>query len=123
VDKHGGRNCYAPLLQDTLSGGIVITRKETANESTYRVLGLRHDLRLTFKPRADAGDFCVALASMTSKYLREALMGEFNRFWQGHVPGLEPTAGYPLDAARFYAAIRPAVEKLGLAESAVWRSR
>jgi ribonuclease HII len=123
VDKHGGRNSYAPLLQDALPGGMVITRKEKASESTYRVLGLRHDMRLTFKPRADSGDFCVALASMTSKYLREALMAEFNRFWQGHVPDLAPTAGYPGDATRFFEAIRPAVQKLGLAESTVWRSR
>jgi len=41
-------------------------------------------------------------------------MGEFNRFWQGRVPGLKPTAGYPSDAKRFYDAIRPAAQRLGV---------
>jgi hypothetical protein len=60
---------------------------------------------------------------MISKYLREVLMIEFNRFWQTHVPGLKATAGYPTDAYRFYDEIRPAVERLGMAETAVWRQR
>ena len=74
-------------------------------------------------PRADAEHFCVALASMVSKYLREVLMLEFNRFWQGHVPGLKPTAGYPGDAARFFDAIRPAAKLLGIPEAALWRRK
>jgi hypothetical protein len=60
---------------------------------------------------------------MASKYLRELLMLEFNRFWQEHVPGLKPTAGYPGDAARFLGAIRPAAERLGIAETALWRRK
>ena len=91
--------------------------------SVYRVIGLEREVRLTFQPRADAECFCVALASMVSKYLREVLMLEFNRFWQTHVPGLKATAGYPGDAIRFFEAIRPAVERLGLAEETVWRQR
>jgi len=42
-------------------------------------------MRLIFEPRADRQHFCVALASMVSKYLRELLMLEFNRFWQQQV--------------------------------------
>jgi len=37
--------------------------------------------------------------------------------------GLKPTAGYPGDAARFYEGIRPAMERLGVQESAVWRRK
>jgi hypothetical protein len=37
------------------------------------------------------------------------------------VPGIAPTAGYPLDAKRFIDEIRPAMERLGIPESAVWR--
>ena len=51
------------------------------------------DVFVTFQPRADSEHFCVALASMASKYLRELFMLEFNRFWQEKVPGLAPTAG------------------------------
>ena len=37
--------------------------------------------------------------------------------------GLKPTAGYPGDAARFFEAIRPCCERLGLPEAAVWRRK
>ena len=53
----------------------------------------------------------VALASMLCKYLREVCMRQFNRFWEKHVPGIEPTAGYPVDAKRFYEAIQAAMER------------
>jgi ribonuclease HII len=123
IDKHGGRNAYAPMLQDALEDGMVMAQQESLARSSYTVLGTSRDIRITFQPRADAEHFCVALASMVSKYLREVLMLEFNRFWQAQVPGLKPTAGYPGDAARFLEAIRPALGRLGVAESAVWRRK
>ena len=123
VDKHGGRNTYAPMLQESFPDGMVVAKEECAARSAYTVLGEGQEVRLTFEPRADAGHFCVALASMVSKYLREVLMREFNGFWRQQVPGLKPTAGYPGDAARFFEAIRPCCERLGLPEAAVWRRK
>lgn len=123
VDKHGGRNTYAAMLQNALTEGVVVAEEEGMNRSAYRVLGLKRELRFSFQPRADAAHLCVALASMLSKYLREVLMLEFNRFWQAHVPGLKATAGYPGDAARFFDAIQPALQRLGLPEEAVWRRK
>jgi ribonuclease HII len=123
VDKHGGRNTYAAFLQDALPAGVVIARQESALCSRYEVVGLGQPVRITFQPRADSEHFCVALASMASKYLRERLMAEFNHYWQQHVPGLKPTAGYPGDAGRFLEAIRPALARLGMAETAVWRRK
>jgi hypothetical protein len=123
VDKHGGRNAYAAMIQHALPGGMVVARQEGMACSAYRVHGLGREVRLTFQPRADTEHFCAALASMASKYLRELLMLEFNRFWQEQVPGLKPTAGYPGDAARFLEAIRPAAERLGIAEAALWRRK
>jgi hypothetical protein len=123
VDKHGGRNTYAALVQHALPGGAVVADEEGMFRSAYRVLGLDRAVRLTFEPRADTAYFCVALASMASKYLRELLMLEFNRFWQEQVPGLKATAGYPGDAARFLEAVRPAARRLGIAESALWRRK
>jgi ribonuclease HII len=123
VDKHGGRNSYAAMLQQATPGGFVVADEESTARSRYHVLGLPRAVRVTLQPRADGEHFCVALASMISKYLRELLMLEFNRFWLAQVPGLKPTAGYPADAPRFWAAIRPAAEKLGLPETAVWRQR
>jgi ribonuclease HII len=123
VDKHGGRNAYAAQIQQSLGRGAVVAREEGMARSAYDVLGLGRGVRLTFQPRAEAEHFCVALASMASKYLRELLMLEFNRFWQGHVPGLKPTAGYPGDSARFLAEVRAAAARLGLPEAALWRRK
>ena len=123
VDKHGGRNAYAALLQDLVPSGMVVAREEGAARSVYDVRGLGRPARWTFRPRADADSFCVALASMVSKYFREVLMREFNAFWISHVPGLRPTAGYPTDARRFFASVRPLLAGLGLPEDAVWRRR
>jgi ribonuclease HIII len=123
IDKHGGRNTYAPLLQHAIGKGLVVARQESAARSVYAVLGIKQSIQITFQPRADSEHFCVALASMVSKYLREMLMREFNRFWQSQVPGLQPTAGYPGDAPRFLEAIRPAFERLKLSENAVWRRK
>jgi ribonuclease HII len=123
VDKHGGRNAYAAQLQDALPGGMVLALHEGAERSTYKAVGLERPVQVQFEPRADSSHFCVALASMASKYLRERLMGEFNHFWQTHVPGLAPTAGYPGDALRFYQAITPVARRLGVPEAALWRRK
>lgn len=123
IDKHGGRNHYAATLQNAMPGTMVVAHEESAGRSTYTALGLERNVRFTFQPRADAEHFCVAAASMVSKYLREVLMGEFNRFWRMHVPDVKPTAGYPGDAARFLADIRPAMHRLGIDETAMWRRK
>ena len=62
-----------------------------------------------------------ALASMAAKYLRELSMHAFNAFWCGHVADLKPTAGYPVDARRFKAAISNTQRKLGIADEVLWR--
>ena len=121
VDKHGGRNQYAAMLQTAFDENMVIAREESAYRSCYNVMD--SDIEVAFEPRADGRHFCVALASMISKYLREVLMSEFNQFWRLHVPDLQPTAGYPGDAARFYDAIQPAAKKLGISRECLWRQR
>jgi hypothetical protein len=123
IDKQGGRNSYAPLLQQGLPRGFVQVLEENNQRSSYRIAGLDRPVRLCFEPRADSSHFCVALASMTSKYLRERFMEEFNAFWRAQVPDLQPTAGYPADAGRFLEQIRPAASRLGLADDTLWRER
>jgi ribonuclease HII len=123
IDKQGGRNSYAAQIQQALPCGIVVPGEEAMLKSAYEVRGLGRDLHLAFQPRADQEHFCVAAASMVSKYLRELLMGELNRFWQQHVPGLKATAGYPGDAMRFLEAIRPAAATLKVPEVAIWRQK
>jgi hypothetical protein len=123
IDKQGGRNYYAALIHTALPDGWVSPLRESAELSEYTVSGLGRDVRLVFRPRADAGAMPVALASMLAKYLREVFMRQFNRYWLAHVPGLKPTAGYPGDAKRFYDAIRPAMARLGVPEHTVWRRK
>ncbi len=121
IDKHGGRNCYFAMLQQALGEQMVVAHEEGMNRSSYSVCG--KGIRFTFQPRADAEHFCVALASMASKYLRELFMVEFNQFWQSHLPELTPTAGYPGDSVRYYKAIQPVAKRLGIARKALWRRR
>jgi len=123
IDKHGGRNCYFAMLQEALGEGMVVADEEGMNRSVYSVWGVGRSMRFTFQPRADAEHFCVALASMASKYLRELLMLEFNRFWISHLPNLKPTAGYPGDAARFFKKIKPVANRLGISKEAIWRRK
>jgi hypothetical protein len=60
---------------------------------------------------------------MLSKYHRELAMIRFNEFWQSHVPDLQPTAGYPVDAQRFKRQIAAAQKKLGIADESLWRKK
>ena len=60
---------------------------------------------------------------MVSKYLRELAMLAFNAFWMAQVPGLKPTAGYPVDAKRFRREIEQAQSKLGVPDDQLWRHR
>lgn len=123
IDKHGGRNRYSALLQHIAEDAMVLVREEGAQCSSYDIVGLNRSVRVSFMPRADASAFCVALASMLCKYLREVLMNEFNRYWLDKVPGLQPTAGYPGDSSRFFESIAPLLPKLGLCRRQVWRER
>jgi ribonuclease HII len=123
IDKHGGRNNYAAILQHAFPEGVVVAREENCEQSVYQIFGGKQETTITIQPRADLHYFCVALASMVSKYVREVLMIEFNRFWQKQVPGLKATAGYPTDSRRFFGEIRLAVERMGMEVATVWRQR
>ena len=123
VDKHGGRNFYGDVLRQSLPGGTIEPVEQGEERSIYNIAGLDRECTITFQTKADKDHFNVALASMLAKYLREVLMSEFNRFWKSHIPDLKPTAGYPVDAARFINAIRPKMKELQIAEEALWRKR
>ncbi|MFM9068571.1 MAG: hypothetical protein ACKOUR_14755, partial [Planctomycetota bacterium] len=63
------------------------------------------------------------LASMVAKYLREVCMKQFNTFWQSHCPGLAPTAGYPVDARRFWSETAALRQQLGIPDHILWRQQ
>jgi ribonuclease HII len=121
LDKHGGRNFYWQLLQQEFHETVVVRGREGAALSRYEVNGSGRRLQAAFLPRADAENMLVAAASMIAKYVRELFMHQFNEFWTRHVPGLRPTAGYPVDAGRFWKEIHPAVRRLGIPRDLLWR--
>ncbi|HEY2827751.1 MAG TPA: hypothetical protein VGJ04_09150 [Pirellulales bacterium] len=121
-DKHGGRDYYHPLLQTQFADDWIQVRNESGEASTY---GFGSDER-----RVEIGFYVggerflpVALASMTAKYLRETAMRPFNEFWCARVPGLKPTAGYPVDSWRFKKQIAAAQRELAIDDQILWRCR
>jgi hypothetical protein len=117
-DKHGGRNRYDDLLAERLDDRMIFAVGESRERSVYRV-GLSE---LRFQMKAEA-NFPVALASLVCKYVRELSMDVFNQFWSEHVPGLKPTAGYPIDAARFKKDIAEAQARFAISDDVLWRKR
>ncbi len=119
-DKHGGRGHYRDLLADHFPDWFIEVRGEGRARSVYRFGPDTRRIEFRFEA---GGESCLAtaLASMTSKYLRELAMEAFNKFWAAQVPSLRPTAGYPEDARRFRKAIAARQAELGIEEGTIWR--
>ncbi|APW60162.1 hypothetical protein [Paludisphaera borealis] len=122
-DKHGGRHYYLEPLLGVFPDAWIDRGVEGPELSEYTVRTSDRTMHLRLTPRADARDGFVALASIVSKTLREEWMDVFNAFWARHVPGLRPTAGYPVDAARFRRAVEPSALALGIEPRLWWRER
>jgi ribonuclease HII len=120
LDKHGGRNRYAALVQQHLAArderGWVETQSESRAESRYRV----GRTCVAFRAKGEAL-LEVALASMTAKLLRELAMDAFNAYWRSEITGLIPTAGYPQDAKRFWSDTTARRAELRLDDRDWWR--
>jgi len=121
-DKHGGRNTYAPALSEHVFDGLVQVVGEAKAESVYRASEADRRVEIGFLVGGESS-MAVALASMTCKYVRETSMHAWNNFWQNQLPGITPTAGYTIDAARFRRDIAEKVAALAWPESLWWRSR
>ncbi len=117
-DKHGGRNRYDDVIAQAFDDQFVFRLHESRPASRYRV----GSLEFCFRTRAEEL-LPVALASIVSKYVREVLMLQFNRFWQGRVPELRATKGYPGDAKRFWLDIADTVTQLNIDRCRLWRHR
>lgn len=120
-DKHGGRNYYAPVIAQTLTHGPVGTILQSADQSIYRFdrAGARAEIRFTAKGESQ---MAVALSSMVSKYLREVFMKAWNDFWQGALPGIKSTKGYPQDARRFLSEINHTANAKRIFRNEYWRN-
>ncbi len=123
IDRQGGRMRYLPELQQTFPGCEFRILDECETCSAYRITSGGKEVEVWFRTECEEQHLPVAMASMTSKYVRELFMTLFNGFWAQHVPDLRPTAGYYTDGRRFYEEIREAMGRLGVDESLVYRSR
>jgi hypothetical protein len=121
VDKLGGRDRYGALLAEVFPAARIEVIEEGRHLSRYGLSGDNLDGVVSFEESSEQKHLPVALASMYSKYLRELDLRLFNRFWQRRVPGLEPTAGYAVDAIRFLSLVRPAMLAEGLDPDVVVR--
>ena len=121
-DKHGGRNKYQQLLQTAFPDFLVEVRHEGRAESRYCWGPESTRVEVRFCTGGEAF-LPAALASMACKYLRELAMRAFNEFWCGKVPGLKPTAGYPVDAKRFKREIAGVQKSLQLSDDLLWREK
>jgi ribonuclease HII len=122
-DRQGGRGHYGSLLRLMFEEWSLEVTSETEGRSEYRLVKKDNAVRLIFCEKAEAQCMPVAVASMLSKYLREALMSRFNAYWKSHLPELEPTAGYYGDGGRFLQDIDAKRKELGIRDEQLIRSR
>ena len=83
--------------------------EQSESISSYRFTWQGYVRTIHFQAKSDCSP-PAALASIACKYLRELFMNQLNEYWQKKVPGLEPTAGYPVDAKRFLEQIRSEID-------------
>jgi hypothetical protein len=122
-DRQGGRAHYGQLLRLMFETWNLEIISEKESRSEYRLLQGERSVRLIFSEQAEKLALPVAAASMLAKYLREALMTRFNRFWQLQLPTLEPTAGYYNDGLRFLRDIALLRAQLGVDDLSLVRQR
>ncbi|MGA2172804.1 MAG: hypothetical protein ABSG82_07325 [Sedimentisphaerales bacterium] len=129
VDRQGGRSHYRRELQLMFGDSQLRIVHEDQNRSSYELtynnLTAEHAenaeknkiktsansavsavkvgrrVRVHFVVGADSKFLPVSLASMASKYLREVLVDNINRYFTGFNSAVRPTAGYWKDGLRF----------------------
>jgi hypothetical protein len=122
-DRHGGRGHYGSLLRMMFPDWSLRIETETEALSEYTLTSTSGTARIIFSEKAESQSMSVAVASMLSKYLREALMRRFNAWWKNHIPDLTPTAGYYNDGLRFLKDIDGKRRELGIPSERLVRSR
>jgi len=101
IDRQGGRVHYRKSLQRMFEGFELTILKESQTISSYELKQADKKMRLHFIVGADGKYLPVSLASMASKYLRQLMVDNINRFFAAFHSELKPTAGYWKDGLRF----------------------
>ena len=101
IDRQGGRIHYRKNLQRMFGDLELKILSESATASSYELWDDGKRARLHFVVGAEQRFLPAALASMASKYLRELLVDNINRYFTRFNAELRPTAGYWKDGLRF----------------------
>ena len=101
IDRQGGRVRYRKNLQRMFPAMELKILRESTAHSSYELRTKSKKMRLHFVVEADDRFLPVSLASMLSKYVRELLVDNINRYFARFHTGLRPTAGYWKDGLRF----------------------
>lgn len=123
VDRQGGRVHYRKNLQRMFGEMELRILRESPAASSYELTVNGRGMRLHFVVGADERFLPVSLASMTSKYLRELLIGNINRYFTGFGADLRPTAGYWKDGLRFIEDIKTNLPHVRFESDQLIRSR
>lgn len=106
-DRLGGRRHYESVLGTWFPGAWARALAEDSRGARYAVdRGRGGPLEAEFLVGGEERQIAIALASVLAKATREIFMRRFNLWWSRRVPGVRPTAGYPLDARRFLGELR-----------------
>ena len=123
IDRQGGRVHYRKILQRSFEDMELKILKETPAASSYQLNAGGKQMRLHFVVGADSRFFPVSLASMVSKYLRELLVYNINRYFAAHCANLKPTAGYWKDGLRFIEDLKKNIPHVQYDSNQLIRSR
>lgn len=119
-DKHGGRDYYLGLLQHFFPDAWWQILSESKLVSRYSAELGPLDVTIEFRSKGESF-LPTALSSIYAKFHREVAMMSFNQYWATHVPGINETAGYPLDAKRFATETEHARNALAIPWEMFWR--
>lgn len=119
-DRHGGRKRYAGVVSHCFAAARVEPLAESSSCSRYRIHSDGAATTISFSVGGES-QLPVAVASMTAKYVRELAMTAFNHFWTEQAQGVRPTAGYPLDARRWWQETVEPRQRLAIPDHALWR--
>jgi len=123
VDRQGCRTHYSRNLLRMFGNLELTILKETTSNSSYELRDGKRKMRIHFVTKADDKFLPTALASMTSKYLRELLVRNINLYFTGFHEDLKPTAGYWKDGTRFIADLKKHIPHISYDSNQLIRSR
>ena len=123
ADRQGGRIHYRRHLQRMFGDTEMKILCESPSDSSYEMRVGGKSMRLHFVVGADERFLPVSLASMVSKYLRELLVHNMNRYFIGFHSDLRPTAGYWKDGLRFIEDVKTNIPDLNVDMEQLVRSR